>query len=91
MKTKITISTLLCCVSMWAVADNVGNATDSVSGPGVITPGVPPVTTIPLTSAPPATNYPPGSVQPMTNSAPGFNPSSSNDAAGYIPPGYQKP
>ena len=102
MKTTITLLTLFCCMSMWAVADDVGNVRDSVSGSGITTPGVPPLTTIPpsfgpsVTNNPPAsdslaTNYPPGSVQPMTNSAPGFNPSSSNDAAGYIPPGYQNP
>jgi hypothetical protein len=102
MKIKITILTLFCCLSMWAVADDVDKATGSVSGLGITTPGVPPVTTIPPASAAsvtnnppasvsPATNNPPGSFQPITNSAPGLNPSSSNDASGYVPPGYQNP
>lgn len=102
MKTKIIILTLFCCLSMWAVADDVGNAPGSASGSGTMTPGVPPVTTIPPASGPwvtnnpppsvpPATNTPPGSFQPFTNSAPGSSPSSGNDAAGFVPAGYRNP
>jgi hypothetical protein len=102
MKTKITILTLFCCLSMQAVADSSGNALGSVPGSGTMTPGVPPMTTIPPAAAPPVTNNPPaavppgtntppGSFQPVTNSAPGFNQSSSNDASSFVPAGYRNP
>jgi hypothetical protein len=91
MKTRITILTLSCCLSILAVADDVDKATGSVSGLEITTPVVLPVTNLPPAFVSPATNNPPGSFQSVTNPVPRLNPSSSNDAAGYVPPGYQNP